>query len=168
MSRLALSLIPFVLLSCDSKPATPDTAAPTDVAPAADSSDASADAPDDTSSAAWADLSMDDKKKRMMDVVVPTMTGHFQGVNAERYAEFNCVTCHGPGAKEGEFAMPSPSLPKLPPNGDFAKLFEAKPDVSKFMAEVVTPEMAKMLDVAPYDPKTNEGFGCYGCHQAEG
>ncbi|MEM6993989.1 MAG: hypothetical protein AAF721_25985 [Myxococcota bacterium] len=141
-------------------PAT-DTAGAT---PAAD--DGAAAEPEEPKT--WATMGWDEKKQHMMDEVTPKMAGLFQGVSAEHYAEFNCVTCHGPGAKEGKFKMPSDSLPKLPPNGDFAKLMEAKPDVMKFMGEQVVPEMAALLDTPPYDPSTNEGFGCYGCHQTEG
>ncbi|MCH9684605.1 MAG: hypothetical protein K0V04_24425, partial [Deltaproteobacteria bacterium] len=75
----------------------------------------------------WSTMSRDDKKQHMMDEVTPKMASLFQGVAPEHYAEFNCMTCHGPGAKEGDFSMPSASLPKLPPNGDFAQLMETKP-----------------------------------------
>lgn len=143
--------------------------APT-TAPAPDTTDVAADdavAADPAQPKTWSSMGWDEKKQHMMDEVTPTMAGLFQGMSAEHYADFNCVTCHGPGAKEGQFKMPSPSLPKLPPNGDFAKLMEAKPDVMKFMSEQVVPEMAALLDMPAYDHATNEGFGCYGCHQSE-
>ena len=63
--------------------------------------------------------------------------------------------------------MPSPALPKLPPNGDFAALMEKKPKVMEFMMQKVVPEMAGTIGMQPFDPKTGEGFGCYGCHQSE-
>jgi hypothetical protein len=28
--------------------------------------------------------------------------------------------------------------------------------------------MVKLLNVPPYDPKTNEGFGCMNCHTMAG
>ncbi len=143
----------------------PPTTSPDPVA-AEGEGDASVD--DQGAPKAWGSMSFDDKKQHMMDVVTPTMAGVFQGFSAEHFAEFNCTNCHGPGANEGKFQMPSASLPKLPPNGDFAALFEAKPEVMSFMAEKVVPQMAATLDVAPYDPETHEGFGCYACHQAEG
>lgn len=149
---------------------------PPTAAPAADSADGgAAAAADDTAVSAepeaassWGSMSWDEKKAHMMHEVTPTMAALFQGVAPEHYAEFNCVSCHGPGAKEGKFKMPSASLPKLPPNGDFAKLMEAKPDVMAFMSQQVVPEMAALLDTPAYDPSTNEGFGCYGCHQSQG
>lgn len=139
--------------------------------PQADSAGAAAADPADADDAsasgevpAWAAMDFDLRKKHMMKEVTPTMAALFQGMNAEHYAEFNCVTCHGPGAKEGQFEMPSPSLPALPPNGDFAAIAEAKPDVMQFMGEQVVPQMAALLDQDPYDPATGQGFGCYGCH----
>ena len=146
----------------------PPTAAPaTDTAGAVAASDDGASAEDSDAPKTWSTMGWDDKKQHMMDEVTPTMAALFQGVSAEHYAEFNCVTCHGPGAQEGKFKMPSESLPKLPPNGDFGALMEAKPEVMKFMAEQVVPQMATLVDMPAYDPETNSGFGCYGCHQSQ-
>ena len=76
----------------------------------------------------------------------------------------NCTTCHGPGAKEGKFKMPNPKLPKLDPKDGFAKHKKSKGEILKFMMEKVAPEMAKLLDVEPYNPDTKQGFGCFNCH----
>jgi hypothetical protein len=89
----------------------------------------------------------------------------FQGFDAEHYAEFGCVTCHGPGAKDGNFEMPSPALPKLPE--DPTPVFQEKPEVSKFMSEQVVPQMAKLLGEEPFNPETGKGFGCFDCHQKQ-
>jgi hypothetical protein len=40
--------------------------------------------------------------------------------------------------------------------------------VTKFMMERVAPEMAKLLNLPPYDPATHEGFGCFNCHTMAG
>ncbi len=161
---IALFLVSIVPLGCGKE--KPPTAAPAPDTAGAPGDDGEATPPDDGPKT-WGTMSWDDKKQHMMDEVTPTMAGLFQGVAPEHYAEFNCVTCHGPGAKEGKFSMPSAALPKLPPNGDFAELMEAKPDVMKFMAEQVVPQMATLLDMEPYNHETNEGFGCYGCHQSQ-
>ena len=163
----ALSLaLPFACGKEKAPASTPPTAPADDGGTPSD--DAAGDAGADASAKTWDEMSWDDRKQHMMHEVTPKMADLFRGLAPEHYAEFNCVTCHGPGAKQGEFDMPSPSLPKLPPGGDFAKLMETKPDVMKFMGERVVPEMAALLDTAPYDPSTGEGFGCYGCHQASG
>lgn len=92
--------------------------------------------------------------KFMKDVVAPTMAKRFQAVDAERYADFGCVTCHGPGAKDGDFDMPNEALPKLPE--DMEPLMKEEPEMMKFMIETVKPEMAKLLG--------EDDFNCFDCH----
>ncbi len=161
-----LFAVPFACGKEQAPPSTPPTASGEDGA--APAGGAAGDDGADAGSKTWASMSWDEKKQHMAQEVTPKMADLFRGVAPEHYAEFNCVTCHGPGAKEGKFHMPSPSLPKLPPGGDFAELMQTKPDVMKFMGEQVVPEMAALLDTEPYDPQTHEGFGCYGCHEASG
>ena len=53
-------------------------------------------------------------------------------------------------------------------SGDgFQKLQASKPEMVKWMHEVVEPAMAEALGEKPYDMKTNTGFGCKGCHTIE-
>jgi hypothetical protein len=116
-------------------------------------------------STAWKDMTTDQRKDFMKTVVYPNMKNDFTAFNAKRYAEMNCATCHGDGAKDGSFKMPNPQLPKLP--GDeagFKSLMEKKPDVTKFMGSKVVPDMASMFHEAPFNPQTHEGFGCFRCH----
>jgi hypothetical protein len=61
--------------------------------------------------------------------------------------------------------MPSSSLPKLPT--ELTPVFEKAPEVAKFMAEQVVPQMAKLLGEQPYNPETHQGFGCFDCHQKQ-
>jgi hypothetical protein len=110
------------------------------------------------------DLSEDQQKQYMKDVVLPQMKETFLSLNAKRYANMNCVTCHGESAKKGEFEMPNPKLPKLDPTDNFKAHMKHDAEVVKFMAERVVPEMAKLLDEEPYDPTTERGFGCFECH----
>jgi hypothetical protein len=42
--------------------------------------------------------------------------------------------------------------------------FADKPELSKFMAEKVSPTMADTLGLPHFNPETHEGFGCGGCH----
>ncbi len=107
----------------------------------------------------------DQKAERMKTVVLPRMGKAFGDHDATKYGNgaFTCKTCHGPSYQD-----PRKFLPHLKMSGDgFAKLQAAKPDMVKWMHEVVEPTMAEALGEKPYDMKTNTGFGCKGCHTIE-
>jgi len=108
---------------------------------------------------AWEAMDPGERLNHMKTVVAPTMAKSFQEFDAKEFADFSCVTCHGPGAKEGKFDMPNPLLPPLD-----KKLMDKHPAATKFMMEKVVPEMASLLDEEPYDPAKGEGFGCMECH----
>jgi hypothetical protein len=110
------------------------------------------------------DMDEEQQKAYMKDVVLPKMKATFLTLNEKRYADMNCTTCHGPDAKKGKFEMPNPKLPKLDAKDNFKAHMKHDADVVKFMAERVVPEMATLLGEAPYDPATQEGFGCFECH----
>ncbi len=120
---------------------------------------------------AFKDMNADQRMAYMKLTVVPTMKPIFQQFDAKEFAEFNCKTCHGGGAADGTFEMPSPDLPRLPAPenfGPFAEDPKHKPWI-EFMATKVTPEMASLLKMTPYDPTTNTGdFSCHACHMLEG
>lgn len=176
-------IIPVIVLSlafplgCGSAPPPPD-APETPEAPESATSDMEAEPPDAVEPAPetpeeapppakWSDMNMEQKKAHMMKVVMPTMGKVFKDFDEKKYGEFSCVTCHGPEAKDGKFEMPSPALPKLPAKGDFKALSKKHPKVMEFMSKQVVPEMAKTIDMEPYNPETQTGFGCYGCHQSK-
>lgn len=96
----------------------------------------------------------------MKTEVMPKITPVFKGFDAEHFAEVTCVTCHGPGAKQDMFDMPTASLPRL----DFAKKDPEHEQWNAFMRTEVVPTMATVLGVKPYDKATGEGFGCLDCH----
>lgn len=101
----------------------------------------------------------------MKSTVMPKMKDEFSAFDAKRFGEMNCKTCHGDGAADGSFKMPNAKLPPVPATKEgFEKLMKKKPEICKFMMEKVTPDMAGLLGEPAYDPKTQQGFGCHGCH----
>lgn len=97
----------------------------------------------------------------MDEVVMPRMKQLFQEAAPDEFAEMDCRTCHGQDAKERHFEMPNPALPKLSTGGDFEVEMRDHPDMTKFMKNVVVPEMIKALPGV-------EGFGCFNCHTQAG
>jgi hypothetical protein len=107
-------------------------------------------------------MSKDDKVAFMKANVAPRMGKVFQTQDGSHYAKFGCVTCHGP-----QFKDPKEYLPKLTLKDGKLTAFAEKPEVEKFMAEKVVPEMASTLGKSPFNPATGQGFGCMGCHPVE-
>ena len=139
------------------EPAPPDPVGePTTEPQASEPAPTEAPAPPD----AWsADLSKEQKQAFMQAHVVPKMGAVFKSMSAERYAEFGCGTCHGP-----EWKLPKDYLPELTMKDGKFTAMKDKAQVVEFMMTKVVPEMASILGQQPFDPKTNTGFGCAGCH----
>jgi hypothetical protein len=138
--------------------AAPAPAEPT--GPSSTSAAASSATPEQPVPATWSkDLSQPQQVAFMKTRVMPSMKPVFQAQDATRYAEFSCTTCHGP-----EFKDPHEALPHLTLQGGKLTAFAEKPDISKFMAEKVVPNMATAMGEPPFDLKTGQGFGCAGCH----
>lgn len=128
-----------------------------------------ASAPSMAPPAPWDQMDHEQKVAHMKHVVLPEMKLEFQAFDAEEFAEMDCATCHGAGARDETFEMPNPDLPKLPGGKDgFEQLMRDEPQAAEFMAKVVVPKMAAMLGEKPYDPKEHKGFGCFNCHTTEG
>ena len=110
------------------------------------------------------DLPQDKKVEVMATKVVPNVGKLFKEHDAKKFDKFGCATCHGPQKKDD----PRKVLPKLTlSNGGSEKLAKQKPEMMKFMGEQVVPAMAAALGEKPFDPATNKGFGCAGCHTVE-
>ncbi len=61
--------------------------------------------------------------------------------------------------------MPNPELPKLDLTPAGMKTMHAKfAPMVEFMGKQVLPTMASLVGEQPYDPKTQQGFGCLECH----
>ena len=172
--HLRLTLVPAAFVSValavaacggGDKPAE----SPSGAGSSAPSASASATTPASTASSApasggagWkADATKQEKVAFMSQNVSPRMGKVFQAHDGGRYASFGCKTCHGEGK------APKDHLPKLTMKDGKITSFAEKPAVSKFMAEVVVPEMAAAMGQKPYDPQTHQGFGCAGCHAVE-
>lgn len=128
------------------------------------------DAPSDTPAPtkAWADRTFDERKDFMAKVVMPTMKDVFQRFDAEEFASFDCRTCHGQNAMEVQFHMPNglhPLNPQAMPTPDSPDANVAR--WARFMMDEVKPKMTELLGAQPYDPATNQGFGCFNCHAME-
>lgn len=118
------------------------------------------DDPDDMNEPelSWQEMDFDQRQAYMASDVLPAMQAAFADYDGERFGAITCATCHGAGVEDGTFSMPSQGLFPI----DFAN-FPTGPGAD-FMSTVVVPEMAELLDMEPFDPDTNEGFGCLGCH----
>ncbi len=156
MNRMVLSLWVLNVVACGATQASAPASQPS--TQAGPESGSSASAP-----AVWSDgMSKQDKGAFMKVKVAPRLGAVFHAADASRYANFGCVTCHGP-----KFQLPKDYLPKLTLKDGKITAFAEKPQVAQFMAQKVAPEMAAVLGKPPFDPATGKGFGCMGCHTVE-
>jgi hypothetical protein len=108
----------------------------------------------------WQDMSRADRELYMTTTVLPHMRETFTAFDAERFASFDCETCHVTGAANGDYAMPDPGIPKLS-KLHFGRDHQRKhPETVRFMWEHVEPEMDALLG----GPKGLRGFNCRNCH----
>lgn len=146
------------LAACGGSQPAPAAPAEPGAAPAAEAPAAGGD------DLVWKDdMPTKDKAEFMKKKVMPVMTKSFQEFDAKEFANFSCKTCHGKEMKP----KPVDALPELHIKDGKMKEFEEHPEIAKFMHEKVVPEMAKLFGKPEYDPKTQQGFGCGGCHKID-
>ena len=109
----------------------------------------------------WDEMSVADKEFYMIGKVNPIFQEVFAAHDAQEYADFDCVDCHGEEMREINFKMPAPSMYVVPPEGTpgHKGMLLTFPEEVKFMQEVVTPYMGTLLGI--------ESYTCAGCHPSE-
>ena len=129
--------------------------------------DAHDDGPAGMQPTAYAQMNREQRTAFMSAVVVPQMTQIFTAFDA-KFQNLSCKTCHGNGAADGTFAMPSPQVPALPASEEAFAEYVKDPEHarwSQFMIEQVWPKMADLLQVDKFDPAAHpEGLSCHNCH----
>lgn len=100
----------------------------------------------------------------MTFLVHPNMARLFQRFEGKPYPDLTCRSCHGTDAEQVAYRMPHGLPPLDPAHLPSPEGTSPEARLAKFMIEQVTPEMADLLGVSLYDPRTGRGFGCFGCH----
>lgn len=169
-----LATLVLAVLGCEKKgettpPTTGGEGTPTDTTtPDAGDGGGEAKAPPGAPDVKWADKDFKQKKEWMGIEVLPKMKAIFKEYDEAQFKGFGCDTCHGADGQDKNYAMPTDSIYPLPKDDPIKAAMEYDEAVTKFMIDKVVPDMAKMLDEEPYDPKTGQGtVGCMTCHPAE-
>ena len=152
MKTVALGLVLLAMACAGSKPATSGSKGKVSAM------DAMGLTPPDSP---WEQMSVEDRGFYMIGKVNPIMLELFAAHDAEEYGDFDCVDCHGEEMREIDFKMPAPSMYIVPPEGTpgHRGMLSTFPETVKFMEDVVTPGMGKLLGI--------ENFTCAGCHPSE-
>jgi hypothetical protein len=106
----------------------------------------------------WDDMSFDERKQFMRDVVLPTVAPLLSEFDAQRFAAVSCKTCHGSGVQAGDFALPSPDVPALDNQALKNPSAELAPIVD-FMRNVLKPTMSDLLG-----KRDMAALRCSTCH----
>lgn len=112
----------------------------------------------------WLEMNLEQRKLHMAEVVLPRATEVFRTWRPDRFARIDCSLCHGPGATEGNYGMPSIHLPRLSGALLLGPEFEKYPDTTRLKLDRLVPVMSEALDLKRFSLITRRGFGCYSCH----
>ena len=119
---------------------------------------------------AYVDMNFEQRMAFMNEVVLPEMKPIFVAFDP-KFEAMSCATCHGKGATDGTYAMPSNEVPRLPASEEEFYEYIKDPEKGKWsqwMMDEVWPEMARLLQVPMYDENTPNGFSCSNCHKHDG
>jgi hypothetical protein len=120
---------------------------------------------------AYEEMNFEQRHAFMTDVVLPEMKETFVAFDP-KFQDMTCATCHGSGATDGSYAMPSGDIPRLPATEEAFYEYIKDPEHGKWsqwMMDEVWPQMADLLQVPVFDHEKNPtGFSCSNCHKHEG
>jgi hypothetical protein len=112
----------------------------------------------------WPEMSIEQKKEHMANVVLPRAAEVFRTWRPDRFAQVDCTLCHGSGPITGNFHMPSAHLPRLSGEVLLGPELEKDPDTTRFKLNRLVPVMSEALGLSSFNIITQRGFGCYSCH----
>lgn len=138
-----------------------------DGAAAADGGDMEAKTPPGAPDVKWADKTFQQRKEWMGIEVLPKSKASFKAYDEAQFKGFGCDTCHGEDGKDKNYEMPNDGIYPLPKDDPIKAAMDYDEKVTQFMIDKVVPETAALLDMEPYNEKTGQGFGCFGCHPME-
>jgi hypothetical protein len=119
---------------------------------------------------AYEEMNFEQRHAFMSDVVLPEMKKTFVAFDP-KFEDMSCATCHGSGATDGSYAMPSSDIPLLPATEEEFYEYVKDPEHGKWsmwMMEEVWPQMADLLQIPVYSETNPTGFSCSNCHMHEG
>lgn len=123
--------------------------------------------PPDPAPTSYSQMSHEQRIAFMTTTVLPQMKPLFVAFDA-KFQNMSCATCHGNGATDGTYAMPSPQIPAIPGSEEAFLEYIKDPEHLRwatFMQDQVWPKIVELLHVPKFDPMTNAaGFSCTGCH----
>jgi hypothetical protein len=112
----------------------------------------------------WAEMNLAQRQDHMRGEILPRAASFFGSWRPERYARVDCSLCHGPGYREGNFAMPTAHLPRLSGELLLGPEFAQQPETTRLKLDRLVPLISDGLGVKPFSVVTRSGFGCYSCH----
>ncbi|PKN18918.1 MAG: hypothetical protein CVU71_09000 [Deltaproteobacteria bacterium HGW-Deltaproteobacteria-6] len=112
----------------------------------------------------WPEMSVEQKKARMTEAVLPRAALLFGTWRPERFSQVDCTLCHGTGAVSDNYHMPSAHLPRLSGDALLRPEFAKYPDTTRLKLDRLVPMMSEALGLKSFSIITRRGFGCYSCH----